>query len=1060
MFGQAFRVEYSHMGFSIRRAWLTGVLLACAAPVFAQGLQTGVVGLVRDASGGVIPGVSVTVTNTATGVARTTVTTSEGTYQVSSLVSGPYTVSAELSGFKTAVRQNVAVQSDTSVRVDFTLEVGGLGETVEVQAAADTRLLRTEDASLGAVLSEGQIQGLPVRNRNFMALVQLVPGATEALEGNQNTLGRSQPLNLTVHGQRQFDNNIRLDGVSIIAGFANGSTFIPSLESLKEVSVQTGQYGAAYGMYSGAQIDMIVKSGSNTPHGSGFFYRRDDALNARRFFDQGPKPPYDFNQFGATIGAPLVRNRTFFFFGYEGTRSDRQTTGTATTATAAFRRGDFSALSTPIRDPFTGVAFPGNIIPTSRLSPEAQALLQYVPLPTGEGLANNFVATPPTEERENQYFGRIDHQLSQSTSLFGRIAVRKATIDTVQLNPNFRSFGQPENQNYVVGLTRAMSARWLVDARVSYVRESTPNQTGREGSDINPLRDFGISGLNLDDPLLRGIPSASITGYMGTGETFANPRLLYESPEVQLHNTVTLAGHSIRVGAELFSRRTDFYSVNARNQGSFTFSGLLTGNAFADFILGLPDQTGRIPNLARASLRQRHFFTYAQDDWQVGPNLTVNAGLRYEYAGSTEDALGIARNLNLATLELFPAPGESGPLHDAHHDFAPRVGATYRWKGDTVIRGGYGHYLTQPTMANVALMFRNPPFNREDVFNTVRTNPTLTLANGFPEGGAAGSTTTPTITTVSQDYGPGVAKVWSANLQRRLGGGWVGEAGYVGSKTTGLDNAWTYNTPPPGAGAVQARRPIPTFGDIRVFGTDARAEYNGLQLRGQNLDFLGMNVITSYTYSRCYDTRSSPATSTVGTEDQEPQNQNDRFDGEWGRCAIDFRQVFKLNTVYRIPFADSLSGVTRAVLADWQVGVGVNLHSGGPFNVIVSGNPANTSRGTIRPNLVGDPNLPSDERTINAWFNTAAFTAPAPFTFGNTPRNAVEGPGRKLVDVNVQKRVVFAGGKAFEFRLDLFNAFNTPQFNAPGRTLGTPAFGTITSTGPAREIQIGTRFTF
>lgn len=1040
-------------------AWIACVLLALATPLFAQGLQTAVVGLVRDASGGVIPGATVTVTNRATGVVRTTVTDADGSYSVASLVAGAYDVSVELPGFKTAVRQDVPVQSDTSVRADFTLEVGGVGETIEVQAPADTRILRTEDASLGSVLAETQVQGLPVKNRNFMALVQLVPGASEALEGNQNALGRSQPLNLSVHGQRHFDNNIRLDGVSIIAGFANGSTFIPSLESLKEVSVQTGQYGAAYGMYSGAQVDMIVKSGQNAPHGSGFLYHRNDELNARRFFDQGPPPPFTFNQFGATIGAPIVRNRAFFFFGYEGTRSDRETTGTATAAPEAFRRGDFSALSTTIRDPFTQQPFPGNIIPSNRLSPQAQALLQYIPTPTRTGLSNNYVATSQTEDRENQYFGRVDYQISPSTSLFGRVAVRKATIDTIQLNPNFKSFSQPENQNYVVGFTRAMSPRWLLDGRVSYVRESTPNQTGREGTDIDPLRDFGISGLNLDDPLLRGIPSASISGYMGTGETFANPRLLYENPEAQIHSVVDVAGHSLRVGTEIFRRRTDFFSVNARNQGAFTFNGLLSGNAFADFILGLPDQTGRIPNVARVSLRQRHFYAYVQDDWRATPNLTINAGLRYEYAGSTEDALGIARNLDRATLELFPEPGTSGPLHDAHHDFAPRLSATYRWGNDTVLRGGYGHYYTQPTMANVALMFRNPPYNREDVFNTVRTNPTLTLANGFPEGGAAGSSATPTITTISQDYGPGYSKVWSVNLQRRLAGGWVGEAGYVGSKTTGLDNAWTFNTPPPGPGAVQARRPIPTFGDIRVFDTDARAEYDGLQLRAQNLDFYGMNVLASYTYSACNDTRSSPATSTVGTEDQEPQNQNDRFDGEWGRCAIDFRHIAKFNTVYRIPFADGLSGVARALLADWQVGVGVNLHSGGPFNVIVSGNPANTSRGVIRPNLVGDPNLPAGDRTVARWFDTAAFTAPPPFTFGNAPRNAVEGPGRKLVDVNVQKRVPF-GARALEFRLDLFNAFNTPQFNVPGRTLGTPAFGTITSTGPAREIQVGVRFTF
>jgi len=288
----------------------------------------------------------------------------------------------------------------------------------------------------------------------------------------------------------------------------------------------------------------------------------------------------------------------------------------------------------------------------------------------------------------------------------------------------------------------------------------------------------------------------------------------------------------------------------------------------------------------------------------------------------------------------------------------------------------------------------------------------------------------------------------------------VAEAGYVGSKTTGLDNAYTLNTPPPGPGAVQARRPNTNFGDIRVFGTDGESEYNGIQLRAQNLDFYGMNILSTYSYSRCFDTRSSPATSSVGTEDQEPQNQNDRFDGEWGRCAIDFRSVFKLNVVYQIPVGESLAPALRAVVGGWQAGVGINLHSGGPFNVIVSGNPANTSRGTIRPNVTGDPNLPAGDRTLAQWFDTSAFSAPAAFTFGNAERNAVEGPGTKLVDLNLQKRIRAGGSRTLELRLDVYNLFNTAQFGIPGRTLGTPAFGVISVAGPGRQVQLGTRFVF
>lgn len=1047
---------------STRRAllFLAAVALVLPCTIAAQGLQNAVLGQTKDASGGVLPGVTVTVTNVATGVARTATTDQVGNYVVPSLVAGTYTVKAELSGFKTEVTSNVAVRTDQPMRVDFALQVGQQTEVVEVTADAAAQILRTEDASLGVVLGEGQIDALPVKNRNFMALAQIVPGASEAQVGNQNTLGRAQPLNLSVHGQRHFDNNIRLDGVSIIAGFVNASTFVPSLESLKEVSVQTGQYSAAYGMYSGAQVDMVVKSGANQYRGNVFGNLRDESLNAKGYFDQGDKPPFSHGQYGATLGGPLVKNRTFFFVGWEGNRLRREATGQASVATDRMRAGDFSELSTAIRDPYTGTPFPGNVIPPNRLSPEAQRLLAYIPQANRAGLASNYFGTTSAEEDENQFFLRLDHQVSSRDSLFFRMAYRAADNHIVQLNPNFQSIGQPQNQNYVLGYTRMFGSRVVTELKASYVRESSPIQTGREGADIDPLRDFGIQGLNFDEPLVRGIPNAGISGYLGTGETFASPKLLYRSPTLQTHTMVNLARHSMRFGAEAFRRYQAFTTVSANNQGTFSFTGQLTGNAFADFMLGLPTQTGRIPFLLSSDLKQDHFQAYVQDDWRVSSNMTVNAGLRYEYAGAYHDTLGNTTNFDLDTETFFPAPGTDGALNEASHDLAPRLGIAYRWGRDTVLRGGYGHYLTQPTMANASLINRNPPRSRQDTFNTNLANPDLTLANGFLEGRLAGVTVPPTLTTLPLDYGPGRAQVWSASVQRQLAGNWVGEAGYVGSKTTGLDSSFTLNTPPPGPGAVQARRPNPAYGDVRVFSTEAEASYNGLNLRVQNADWHGLNVLSSYTHSKCVDTKSSPSTSTVGAEDQEPQNQLDRFDGQRGRCAIDFTHQFKFNAVYSIPFGGSLTGLGGALFKGWQVAAGVNLHTGAPFTVILSGNPANTSRGTIRPNLVGDPNLPGDERTPERWFNTAAFVAPPAFTYGNAGRNIVIGPGTRLVDLGLRKQVRVHGDHALEVRIDAYNAFNTPQLGIPGRVLGTPTFGRITTVGSPREIQLGLRYAF
>jgi outer membrane receptor protein involved in Fe transport len=1046
----------------MKPALRTGLfLLLVGAPLLhAQGLQNAVVGHTKDTSGGVLPGVTVTVTNIATGVQRVTTTDGGGDYVVPSLVAGSYTVKGELAGFKPELRTGVVVRTDAPSRVDFVLAVGRQEEVVEVVADAAAQILRTEDASLGVVLGEQQIDSLPIKNRNFMALAQIVPGASESQIGNQNTLGRAQPLNLSVHGQRHFDNNIRIDGVSIIAGFVNASTFVPSLESLKEVSVQTGQYSAAYGMFSGAQVDMVVKSGQNRVHGNLFGNLRHDSLNAKGYFDQGDKPPFSHGQYGATVGGPILKNRTFFFVGWEGNRLRRETTGQATAATERMRRGDFSELlpGTIIRDPYTGLPFAGNIIPSNRMSPEAQRLLQYIPLPNRAGLVTNYVGLTSAQEDENQFFVRLDHNFSSNDSLFLRMAYRAADNHTIQLNENFQSIGQPQNQNYVLGYTKIFGPRVVTEFKASFVRESSPNQTGREGTDIDPQRDFGMSGLNFAEPLVRGIPAAGITGYMGTGETFANPKLLYRSPALQTHTMINLDRHSVRFGVEAFRRFQDFTSVNARNQGNFSFGGLLSGNAFADFILGLPTTTGRIPFLPAAELKQDHFHAYVQDDWKLTEDLTLNLGLRYEYAGSYRDQLGNARNFDFDTLTFFPDPGVEGDLNVASHDFAPRLGLAYRWGSGTVLRGGYGHYMTQPTMANVALIFRNPPRNREDTFNTNRAAPDLTLANGFLEGRLAAVTTPPTLTTIPRDYGPGRAQVWSVSAQRRLSGEWVAEVGYVGSKTTGLDNSYTRNTPPPGAGAVQARRPNPAYGDVRVFASDAKAWYNGANVRLQNTNWHGLNLLTSYTFSKCIDTRSSPATSGVGPDDAEPQNQLDRYDAERARCAIDFTHQFKFNAIYSIPFGRDLTGVSGALLKGWQLSAGINLHTGPPFSVTMSSNTANTSRGVIRPNLVGDPN--DGPRTPEQWFNTAAFAAAPAFTYGNAGRDIVIAPGTKLVDLGLRKQFPLHRDHSLEVRIDAYNALNTPQLGIPGRSLGTPQFGRITSVGSPREIQLGLRYSF
>jgi hypothetical protein len=855
----------------------------------------------------------------------------------------------------------------------------------------------------------------------------------------------------------------------MIAGFVNGSTFVPSLEALQEISVQTGQYSAAYGMFSGAQVDMIVKSGTNQLHGSFYEYLRNNDLDARQFFDQGAPPPFHYNQYGATMGGPVLipklyngRNKSFFFFAYEGDRTDQSTTEEATDATPAMRTGDFSQLSpkTTIKDPYTGQAFPGNVIPTSRVAPQAVALMRYIPLPSVSGLSLNYINEATAKDNESQYIGRIDEKISDKDALFFRVADRDAYLKNVTVNPNFKSLSYPSNGDYVLSETRIFSATVVNEARLSYIRESTPSKTGREGANIDPLRDFGITGLNFSNPLIVGIPTASVSGYMGTGENFANPRLLYSAPAFQDEIFIHRNKHSLHIGADYTRRRQDSFAVNATNQGSFTFSGQLSGNAFADFVLGLPYQTSVTEYLTEVSLHQKHIDAYIQDDWRVLPNLTLNLGARYEYAGSYTDLLGNARNFNWQTLSLFPTPGTTAPLNNPANDIGPRVGVAYNInKTGTVVRGGYGLYFTQPTIANVTLLYRNPPLNQSNTYTTNLADPNLTLANGFLPS-AVGAATPPSLVSIPQDYGPGYAQTWTMNVQQKLPGGWVAEVGYVGTHTLHLDSAHTANVPPPEPGVVQNNRPYPQWAAIRVFGTDGIAYYDGLISRLQSASWHGANILTDYTYSKCLDNKSSAATSNVGNDPAEPQNEYGYIKGDKGRCAIDFTQQFHFHTVYRIPLGANSHGFAAALVRNWQVSAGVVLHSGPPFTIIESGNTANTGSGTLRPNRIANGNLPAGQRTPQHWFDTTAFAATPAYTFGNAGRGIIGAPATRLVNLGIVRRLAFHESRQLEIRAEAFNAFNTTQFGLPAYTFGTPSFGQISTTYPARNFQFALRYAF
>lgn len=1034
----------------------------------AQNIQTNIIGDVKDTQGALVENAKVRVQNTSTNVQRTVMTKRDGSYLVPSLVVGIYDVTAEAPGFKTVVKRGVEVQANNSVRADLVLPTGEVSETVQVNASESGTLLRTEDPATGIIVPEKLQNQLPLKNRNFVSLAQLAPGANAAANGNQNDLGRTQSQNLSVNGQRMFDNNYLIDGVSIIMGFDNGSTYVPSLAAIQQVSVQTGLYGAAQGFYSGAQVDMSTKSGTNRLHGSIYEYLRNNIFNAKQFFDVAAPPPYRFNQFGLAVGGPVWlpklydgRNRTFFFFAYEGDRIRQQNTGTGTVPTQAMRDGHFAGLTT-LKNPLTGKPYPNNDI-SALIAPQAKALLQFIPLPDlpGNGIkGTNYTTTYATNQDDDQFIGRLDHKLTSKDSLFFRALHRSATFDYQTVNKYFQSFGKPQSDNYVLASTHLFTRSIYNEARVYYDRENIPTVNGREATGIDPQKDFGISGLDFSNPLVQGIPNAAIAGYIGTGEANTNPRLLYSAPGFSDHLLVQRGKHDLNFGMEFYRARQDFFSVSSVNQGNFSFTGQLSNNAFADFLLGFPFSTRRRVSLLRTGIHQKHLAAYVQDNWRVSDRLTLNLGLRYEFAGSFYDVMGMARELDPKTLALYPAVGSTASLTDPRNQFDPRLGFSYRMRGGTVVRGGFGIYSTQPTVANVTLTANNPPGTGDQQYFTTVASPNLTLANGF-QTASAGAAVPPDLQIVPRNYGPGYSEAWTLNLQKQLGEKWVAEAGYVGSHTLHLDTSWTDNTPAPGPGDVQSRRPIKTYGAIRTYSTDAVSYYDGLQTRIQNANFHGVNLLATYTYSKCMDTHSSAATSVSGTENQEPQNEYDRFSGERGRCVIDFPHQVHLSAVYEIPLGSGLTGIRSLALRGWQVSGNLTLQSGGALTPILAGNTANTGRGTIRPDRNGDPNAGySTDSRYRQWFNTKVFSAPAAYTFGNAGRGIIRGPGTDVLDLSAGKTFHLPRETALQFRTDAFNLLNHPNWQAPNLTFGTPTFGQVTKTQPARNLQFSLTLLF
>ena len=996
----------------------------------------------------------------------------EGEFTVSALPPGSYRIEVEQTGYKKYSRL-VTLQVNQVLRLEITLEVGSINEELFVTAPETT--LRKDSQSIGSVIENRQITGLPLDGRNFLELSLLVPGAFPAAQGSASSVRGDFAFN--VNGAREDSNSFILDGVYNFDPKLNSVGVNPPVDAIREFELLTSGYDASFGRNAGGQVNVVLKSGSNSFHGAGYEFFRNGALDARNFFAPADQkaPKYQRNQFGFVFGGPVVRNRTFFFADYEGSRVREGITRVTNVPTLAERTGDFSQslLAAPI-NPFTQQPFPENKIPDFLISPIGKAIAALYPAPNRNVPFANFVSSPTLRDRNDSFDVRLNHSIAGSSELAVRYSFADRDLFEPFTGPSFPAvpgFGDnvPRRaQNFMISETHILSPALVNEARFAFSRVSASVLQENFGTSIN--KQVALPDL-ATDPRDFGLSFITISGFSPLGDEYNNPQQSVTDVFQVLDGASYASGkHLLKFGFDFRAiRQNAFRDVQSR--GFLTFSNFaFTGNALADLLLGFPAITGgaRLDNPQH--LRTESYGFYVNDSFRLRPNLTLSAGLRYEYNSPPVDEFDRASLYDPATQSLV-AVGANGIPRSGYeadkNNWAPRVGLAWTLgsKGNTVLRAGYGVYYDQSSLAPSEGLYFNSPFFDFNLFFTIPGLLTLTLDDPFPSNfpfplpkSAFG---------FQRDLRTTYLQQWNLSLQRELGKSRVVEVAYVASKGTKLITARDINQPRPSPVSPNLR-PVPQFDDITFEESSANSNYNSLQVRfQQRLDF-GLSFLGSYTWSKSIDNASGFFSSTG-----DPNFPQDSFNtaGERGRSNFDVRHRLSLSYGYDLPFGKGRrfvvgDGLLPTVLTGWQTFGIVTVQTGRPFTVALLSDidNSNTGRSTLgfgandRPNVVGNAELsdPSPDR----WFNTAAFAFPPFGSFGDAGRNKLDGPGFVNFNTSLLKTTKLREGLDLQFRAEAFNLFNHPNFNLPDNFLGSPTFGQILSAQSPRHIQFGLKLLF
>ncbi len=1076
---------------------LLALLCACPATLLAQQETATITGEVRDASGALVPKAAITITNVETNISFKTETSELGSYTVPNLRPGVYSLTVEKQGFNKTLRSGLTLQVNQTARVDIALQTGNVSEVIEVSGGAP--LLETETSSRGAVIDQKKIVDLPLNGRDYNQLALLSPGV---LAGTPRLASIGFKGAINVNGNRVFMNVFLLDGVDNISysnSFRGDNVQVvqPSIEALQEFKIQTNAYSAEFGRSAGAVVNATIRSGTNEFRGAVYEFLRNEALDANNFFAnraRQQKPVRKRNQFGAAFGGPIIKNRTFFFGDYEGLRDREGLVRFSTVPSVNEKRGIFSAA---VVDPFNNrTPFPNNTIPENRFDPVGAKIVALMPDPNLTGASNNFVATPITRTRQDQFDVRIDHNFSSAINLFGRYSFVDSNLFRPAPMPGLAegSFndafgtGDSRSQGIAIGLNWTTGAQMAADIRFGHSRGDYfvfPPNFGANGAD-----QIGLKNVPSDPDIIGGIPKINLQGFSAFGRHTSTPQ--FQTPRVYdfKGSLSNLRGrHFMKYGAELLFVSTRIRDINALI-GSMTFqNNIFTGRALGDLLLGLPMRLDLTSNSV-FDQGQRMLFLYAQDDFKVTSKLTLNYGLRYEYATPPVEADNQFANFDpLTGTNIFAKNGglfERALIHPDRNNFTPRFGFAYAPTGRWVIRGAYGIFFNHSNrQGREGLLGFNPPFlvdnsSRVSGTNLNASGAIFRLQDGYPAGLLDPARLSPTVGRRAQDANQRTPYIqqWNFGIQRELLKDLLLDVAYVGNKGTKLAGFRNANqravviNPTTGV-ATGGARPFPQLGDIQFLENRVLSNYHSLQVRVEKRYSQGVTFLGSYTWGKAI-TQSPDHLSTSGATGfdvgtfREPQNPNN-LRAERGLAEFDVKHRAVLSYVWEVPFGrgrrfgDQSSGLVNALLGGWNITGIHTFQSGLGLSAVQTGSGVldlgSERRG--RPNLIGDPKGP---KTVERWFNTAAFSQLDPargIVFGNSGIGVFRGPGLANFDFTFAKNIHVTESKYFQFRAELFNAFNRTNLGIPNVDIANPAFGQISQTAtPARIIQFGLKFYF